>query len=168
MFQKQSIPTNPIIKSLGLDKDEAAIDEYCSRCIQVMKDCCSLAIVCQETKKLLALAVCKVMSIDEFDWTLWKIMPTISSDLAKFFTIQYDIVKSSDVTKGLTFHCFDIVISDELREMHPDENYEQVLLKQGFRTGISLRTGSFTYTCFKQAEFKSAREVCMRVSRVVV
>lgn len=128
-----------------------------------MKDCCSLAIVCQHTKKLLALAVCKVMSIDEFDWTLWKIMPTTSHNLDKFFTLQYDIVKSSDLSKGLTFHCFDIVISQDLKDMYPDEHYDSVLLKQGFRTAISLRTGSFTYTCFKQSEFEHATEACMKV-----
>lgn len=103
------------------------------------------------------------MSIDEFDWTLWKIMPTVSNELSKFFTLQYDIVKSSDIVKGLTFHCFDIAISQELSDRHPDEDYESILLKQGFKTAISLRTGAFTYTCFKKKEFEHATEACMKV-----
>lgn len=40
------------------------------------------------------------MSIDEYDWTLWKIMPTVSKKLEKIFTLQYDIIKTSELNKG--------------------------------------------------------------------
>lgn len=80
----------------------------------VLKDCCSIAATSIESGKLLAVAVCKVMSIDEYDWTWWKILPTISGKLETIFTLQYDIIKTSDLHKGVTFHCFDVCLSDEI------------------------------------------------------
>lgn len=131
-----------------------------------MKDCCSIAAICMETGKLLALVICKVMSLDEFDWTLWKILPTISKDLEKYFTIQYDIVKISELSKGNCFHIFDIVVSDELNERFPDKSYEVELLKQAYKIAYSLKTDILSYTCFRKIESENAKNSCMHVSFV--
>lgn len=132
--------------------------------MQVMKDCCSLTAICIETGRVMAVAICKVMSLDEFDWTLWKILPTISKQLEKFFTIQYDIIKTSELNKGTCFQVFDVVVCDELRARFPDKSFEVVLLKQAFTTAQSLKTHFLSYTCFRQMEAAHAANSCMHVS----
>lgn len=120
LLKRFSITCNPLWINLGIDKDEVVIEEYCARLLHILKvscgwielqknimlkmkcfqDCCSIAAISIETGKLLGLALCKIMSIDEYDWTLWKIMPTVSKKLDKIFTLQYDIIKTSDLNKG--------------------------------------------------------------------
>lgn len=103
LLKRFSIISNPLWINLGIDKDEVVIEEYCARLLHILKDCCSIAAISIETGKLLGLALCKIMSIDEYDWTLWKIMPTVSKKLEKIFTLQYDIIKTSELNKGRHF-----------------------------------------------------------------
>uniref|UniRef100_A0A336LHC3 CSON013660 protein n=1 Tax=Culicoides sonorensis TaxID=179676 RepID=A0A336LHC3_CULSO len=161
LLKKFSIKKNPLWINLGIDNDDAVIEEYCTRLLHILKDCCSIAAISIDTGKLLGLALCKIMSIDEYDWTLWKIMPTESKKLEKIFTLQYDIIKTSDLNKGTCFHCFDLCVSDEIEE----ENFEEVLLKQAYEASKSLKTDVFSYTCFTKEEASKAVAANMHLSK---